>query len=260
MRCCSRFCASTTPATRSNAAQNCSCCATASSFAAGRARGQGGQGIQEFRRLPACRGAGGIGGQTERSLVQAHAGQGQSPCKRQSLRMWDSWGPEWPSPCRAVQPAGAGQRAQFHHRASTPPGLLRYSLCRAGMLIQATVPGSTGSVVGGRWPRRLWVVLGGGSGWTSVQSTTSGPVRNTRRILTNGLKREGAASGMAPTQRRQSTSFFNLSTMGDALACPSAWSAGIRQPVAPGAGCSRLPDRRSYNERLIRVVDGAGSA
>ncbi len=35
------------------------------------------------------------------------------------------------------------------------------------MLIQAVVPACG---ICGRWPRRLWVVLGGGSGWTCLQS------------------------------------------------------------------------------------------
>ena len=44
-----------------------------------------------------------------------------------------------------------------------PPRLRVY----AGMLVQATVPGDG---ICCRWPRRLWVALGGGSGWTCVQS------------------------------------------------------------------------------------------
>ena len=151
-------------------------------FAAGHARGQGSQGFQEFRRLPACRGAGRFSVQTERRLVQAHAGLGQSPCKRQNLRMWISRGPEWPPPCRAVQPAGAGQRAEFHHRASTPPGLLRCSLRRAGMFVQATVPGSAGSVAGG--PAACVFALVGEVGGLMCSPTTTGPVRSTRRIRT----------------------------------------------------------------------------
>ena len=162
----------------------------------GHARGQGGQGFgcditslrdmslrrsasrfQEFRRLPACRGAGGLGGQTERGLVQANAGQGAS--RGLSLQ---TWGPEWPCPCRAFQPAGAGQCAEFHHRASTPPGLLRRSLRRPGMLMQATVPASAGSAAGG--PAACGLVLAGEVGGFTCSPTTTGPVRSTRRILT----------------------------------------------------------------------------
>jgi hypothetical protein len=37
----------------------------------------------------------------------------------------------------------------------------------AGMVIQGAVPGDG---IRARWPRRLGVVLGGGSGWTRLQS------------------------------------------------------------------------------------------
>lgn len=52
-----------------NAAPNCWCCRPHRSVAAGHARGQGGESVQEFCRLPACRGADELGSQTERGLV-----------------------------------------------------------------------------------------------------------------------------------------------------------------------------------------------
>ena len=75
------------------------------------ARGQGGEGIQEFCGLPACSRAGGLAGQTERRLVQAHPGQGLRWAKHGGLNG------------RAVplHAAGADSVPKIHHRAFLPP-------------------------------------------------------------------------------------------------------------------------------------------
>ena len=64
-------------------------------------------------------------------------------------------------PCRLLRAAGTDSVPSFIIVRPSRPRLA------AGMIVQGGVPGDG---ISNRWPRRLGVVLGGGSGWTRLQS------------------------------------------------------------------------------------------
>ena len=64
--------------------------------------------------------------------------------------------------CVPLRASQRRQRAQFHHRASTPP--VPHG---AGIFVQAVVPGNG---IRSRWPHTAFFALGGGSGWICVLS------------------------------------------------------------------------------------------